>query len=99
MAEVRLTNSVINPASSIALVDGNYIIIYKDMNEGNELKVVNESIDAEFDEPFSLQDSVDKYGEGVYLVIFESWLSGEIWRYSNYDKGVFDLAGKMKGFA
>lgn len=39
------------------------------------------------------------YKNGTILVISESWLSGEIYRYNNYGKHEWYKVGTMAGFA
>lgn len=53
------------------------------------------------DEPMSLEDVLEKiqYDGGVVMVITESFMSGAIFRYGNYNDDYWYKVGEMVGFA
>lgn len=55
-------------------------------------------IDAELDEPISL-DQIRKEYPDVHFVIFNDMFEGEIWEFDKYTDSGWELQGTTKGFA
>ena len=63
-----------------------------------EEKTTKIILNAEFDNPISLEDIAQKYPK-VVIVLFEDFLNGKVFRYNNYGKGEWCLVGRTIGFA
>jgi hypothetical protein len=59
--------------------------------------IIPELVD--FDDPaWTLKSIAEKY-PSVSIVIYESWLNGDVYRYGNHKAGEWERVGEMIGFA
>lgn len=91
------------PDDEVLFYDGYlYIILRHCVEEKGDVNyyttLVEKCISPEYDEPISLVDIAIKYPE-VKMVIHESWLSGEVYRYDNYGEKEWIQTGQTRGFA
>ena len=52
----------------------------------------------DWDDPWTLAKIVEKFPT-VKMVIYESWLHGNMYRYGNHEPGEWEVIGEMDGFA
>ena len=57
-----------------------------------------EHVHCECGEPVSLADIAQRYPD-VFLLIHDSWLDGEVFRYNNYGENEWVQTGQTRGFA
>ena len=61
-----------------------------------KISIIPEIMD--WDDPWTLAKIAEKYPT-VRLVIYESWLHGDVYRYGNHETGVWERVGETIGFA
>ena len=52
----------------------------------------------DFDDPWTLEKVAEKY-PSVRIVIYDSWLHGDVYKYGNHAPGEWEHVGETKGFA
>lgn len=83
-------------------VTGNTPILTEDIKVLYQDHYLHLRWDPEHDEPITFEDILEKieYQGGVVMVIAESYMKGDIYRYGNYvDDDYWYTVGKMVGFA
>lgn len=83
------------PDDECLFVDGILYIISKS-DKGYDIGKI--SIDPEYDEPISLADIAQRY-PNIEILIHETWLDGEVFRYNNYGENEWVQTGQTRGFA
>lgn len=82
------------PDKRITFDDG---VLYIVSLTGGEGKVVRVTLDGAFDDPITLAEISEGYPR-VRLVIYETALSGEVYRYGNHGEA-WERVGSTVGFA
>ena len=93
-----MTNKKVNPADILISPFGMENLLVIDQIANDEVIKNNELL---LDKPyFSLEEVLDGLNkDGHYLIIVESPLHGEIYRYNNYGGQEVYLIGKTRGYA
>lgn len=87
----------INPADILISPPGTENVLMIDLSKDEVVKNNELLLDKTV---FSLKELLDDLNkDGCYLIIIESPLHGEIYRYNNYGKCETYLVGKMCGYA
>ena len=83
------------PDDECLFVDG---VLYILCREGEGYSIGVECVDCQYGEPVSLADIAQRY-PNVFLLIHDSWLNGEVFRYDNYGEKEWTQTGQTRGFA
>lgn len=82
--------------------DGYYIVL-KELDHGKEVKLeglriyIHPELE-EDDRKVTLQSVSEKYPEAK-MIIWESFLTGKVYRYNNYGDNLWNCIGTLAGFA